>query len=86
MNIGLSTGVIVGIDATNLRGGGGMTHLVELLTAVVPANHGITKITFRKFESSLPFSVMIFPSTVSRGGFFGQVTQSESILLVDSSS
>ena len=53
MNIGPSTGLIVGIDATNLRGGGGITHLVELLTAVVPANHGITKIIIWGGEQTL---------------------------------
>lgn len=34
----------VGIDATNLRGGGGVTHLVELLHAVQPAMHGIDRV------------------------------------------
>ena len=37
-------GLILGIDATNLRGGGGITHLVELLKAAEPSNHGIKKI------------------------------------------
>lgn len=31
----------IGIDASNLRGGGGLTHLVELLGAAKPAEHGI---------------------------------------------
>lgn len=53
MNIELSTGVIVGIDATNLRDGGGLTHIVELLNAVVPANHGITKIVIWGGEQTL---------------------------------
>ncbi len=35
---------IVGIDASNIRGGGGVTHLVELLRAADPASHGIRKI------------------------------------------
>ena len=34
----------VGIDATNLRGGGGVTHLAELLLAVQPAKHGIDRV------------------------------------------
>lgn len=34
----------IGIDATNLRGGGGVTHLVELLRAVQPAELGIERI------------------------------------------
>jgi glycosyltransferase involved in cell wall biosynthesis len=36
--------LIIGIDATNLRGGGGVTHIVELLTAAQPTTHGITKV------------------------------------------
>ena len=36
--------MIVGIDATNLRGGGGVTHLVELLSACKPANHGFSRV------------------------------------------
>ena len=34
-------GLVIGIDATNLRRGGGRTHLIELLRAARPANHGI---------------------------------------------
>lgn len=34
----------IGIDATNLRSGGGVTHLVELLRAAQPAEHGIDHI------------------------------------------
>lgn len=36
--------LIIGIDATNLRRGGGVTHLVELLRALVPENFGITRV------------------------------------------
>lgn len=36
--------VTIGIDATNLRHGGGMTHLIELLTAAEPGNHGVSKV------------------------------------------
>lgn len=36
--------MIIGIDATNLRIGGGITHLVELLHAAQPANHSIDHI------------------------------------------
>lgn len=35
----------VGIDASNLRHGGGVTHLVELLRAANPAAHGIERVT-----------------------------------------
>ncbi len=34
----------IGIDATNIRRGGGVTHLVELLRALQPANFGIERI------------------------------------------
>ena len=34
----------IGIDATNLRRGGGVTHLVELLCVVQPLQHGISHI------------------------------------------
>jgi glycosyltransferase involved in cell wall biosynthesis len=34
----------LGIDATNLRAGGGVTHLMELLRAAQPAEHGIDHI------------------------------------------
>ena len=34
----------IGIDATNLRAGGGVTHLMELLRAAQPAEHGIDHI------------------------------------------
>lgn len=36
--------MIVGIDASNLRGGGGLTHLTELLNAARPENHGIERV------------------------------------------
>ena len=36
--------MIIGIDATNIRSGGGVTHLVEILSAVNPRNHNITKV------------------------------------------
>jgi glycosyltransferase involved in cell wall biosynthesis len=35
----------VGIDASNLRAGGGVTHLVELLRAAEPGRHGIRRVT-----------------------------------------
>lgn len=34
----------IGIDATNLRGGGGRTHLIELLATAKPQNFGISKV------------------------------------------
>jgi glycosyltransferase involved in cell wall biosynthesis len=34
----------LGIDASNLRAGGGVTHLVELLRAAEPEAHGVTRV------------------------------------------
>lgn len=34
----------MGIDASNIRGGGGLTHLVELLAAASPNNFGFSKV------------------------------------------
>ena len=34
----------LGIDASNLREGGGITHLSELLRAATPAQHGIDRV------------------------------------------
>jgi len=34
----------VGIDASNLRAGGGLTHLAELLRAASPQEHGVTQV------------------------------------------
>jgi glycosyltransferase involved in cell wall biosynthesis len=39
-----SEGLVVGIDATNLRRGGGVTHLIEILGAAEPKKHSIAKI------------------------------------------
>jgi glycosyltransferase involved in cell wall biosynthesis len=39
-----SAGLVVGIDATNLRSGGGVTHLIELLAVIEPEKHGIYKV------------------------------------------
>lgn len=39
-----NSGLILGIDVTNLRGGGGVTHIIELLTAANPFAHGFSKI------------------------------------------
>jgi glycosyltransferase involved in cell wall biosynthesis len=36
--------VILGIDASNLRAGGGVTHLVELLRAAIPAEQGFERV------------------------------------------
>lgn len=45
--------MIIGIDASNIRGGGGVTHLVEMLRAAVPAEHGISEIVVWAGRSTL---------------------------------
>ncbi len=36
--------MIIGIDASNIRAGGGVTHLVELLRAANPSKHGFARV------------------------------------------
>lgn len=43
----------VGIDATNLMGGGGRTHLIELLRSADPVAHGIGQVVVWAAESTL---------------------------------
>jgi glycosyltransferase involved in cell wall biosynthesis len=43
----------IGIDATNLRAGGGVTHLMELLRAAQPADHGIEHVVVWGGKSTL---------------------------------
>lgn len=45
--------MIVGIDAVNTRGGGGVTHLVELLRAANPAAHGFSKVILWSSQATL---------------------------------
>lgn len=46
-------GIVVGIDATNIRGGGGVTHLVELLRALEPTSIGIERVVLWGGTSTL---------------------------------
>src|SRR5262245_44496473 len=39
-----SDSVRVGIDASNIRAGGGLTHLMELLRAAQPQQHGVSNV------------------------------------------
>lgn len=45
--------MILGIDASNIRGGGGVTHLVELLTAANPEEYGYSKVVVWSKQSTL---------------------------------
>jgi glycosyltransferase involved in cell wall biosynthesis len=45
--------MILGIDASNLRGGGGVTHLVELLAAADPAAAGFTRVIVWSGQATL---------------------------------
>lgn len=47
--------MILGIDASNLRGGGGITHLVELLKAADPSAHGFSKVIVWSGQATLQF-------------------------------
>jgi glycosyltransferase involved in cell wall biosynthesis len=45
--------MIVGIDASNIRGGGGVTHLVELLKAARPLAQGVSRVVVWSCQSTL---------------------------------
>ena len=45
--------MIVGIDATNLNEGGGLTHLVEILSNVNIEKHNISKVVIWGREKTL---------------------------------
>jgi hypothetical protein len=47
------TGLNVGVDATNLRRGGGITHLIELLSCAPPEKQGIQRIVVWGGEQTL---------------------------------
>ncbi len=67
--------LIIGIDATNIRGGGGVTHIVELLAATKPCALGITKIIIwgcSQVLAKLPdrtWLVKVSPPFLNRGLF-----------------
>jgi glycosyltransferase involved in cell wall biosynthesis len=44
MKVSQKRNIIVGIDAANIRGGGGVTHLVEILRALQPDKLGIDRV------------------------------------------
>ena len=63
----------IGIDATNLRAGGGVTHLMELLRAAQPSEHGIDHIvvwggkpTLKALEAQ-PWLSKCNPSALDKG-------------------
>jgi glycosyltransferase involved in cell wall biosynthesis len=65
--------MILGIDATNIRHGGGVTHLVALLRAVTPESEGFTRVivwagkeTLRAIEDR-PWLVKSHSPTLDRG-------------------
>ena len=39
-----SSQLVIGIDASNIRGGGGVVHLMEMLRAASPATEGVSKV------------------------------------------
>lgn len=45
--------MIVGIDAINIRGGGGVTHLVEILRAADPTRYGVERVLLWATQSTL---------------------------------
>ena len=52
--------MIIGIDASNLRRGGGLTHLIEVLSTVNIHKHNVSKVIIWGGEQSL-VKLIIFP-------------------------
>ncbi len=53
LNSHKSAGLTVGIDASNIRAGGGVTHLVELLRAASPSAQGFAKVVVWASQATL---------------------------------
>ncbi|HHT9112431.1 MAG TPA: glycosyltransferase family 4 protein [Candidatus Wunengus sp. YC65] len=65
--------MILGIDASNIRGGGGVTHLIELLRAADPMKNGFSRVivwsgqaTLSKIEDR-PWLVKSYQSMLDKG-------------------
>ena len=67
--------MIIGIDASNLRRGGGLTHLIEVLSTVNIHKHNVSKVIIWGGEQSLsqinnfPWLKKIFPKELNHGLF-----------------
>ena len=67
------SGLVIGIDGANLRQGGGLTHVIELLRVANPYEFGISKIILLANGSTLaavenrPWLVKINPKALDRG-------------------
>ena len=67
--------MIIGIDASNLRRGGGLTHLIEVLSTVNISKHNISKVIIWGGEKSLsqinnfPWLKKIVPKELNQGLF-----------------
>jgi len=48
-----SYGIVLGIDASNLRDGGGRTHLIELISHAIPQDYGFTKVVIWGSDATL---------------------------------
>ena len=61
--------MILGIDASNVRSGGGHTHLVQLLESLNPRKHQFKKIVIWSKQSILN-SLEDHPWLIKRNDFF----------------
>ncbi len=77
--------MILGIDASNIRGGGGVTHLVELLRAANPLDSGFGSVILWGGKSTLdiveprPWLSKIHVNQLDRGLFFRVLWQTFSL-------
>ncbi|WP_447759746.1 glycosyltransferase [Sphingopyxis panaciterrae] len=69
----MNDALTIGLDASNLREGGGVTHLVELLAAACPQEHGIGRVVVWGDENTLarlpkrPWLVERSPAEMKKG-------------------
>lgn len=68
-----NTPLVVGIDGANIRGGGTVTHLVEILRVADPGRHGIVRVVLWGGEGLIaaiddkPWLIKKSPSALNRG-------------------
>ncbi len=68
--------LVLAIDASNLRAGGGLTHLIELLSVAQPSAHNFSKVVIFGSRDSLsylpdyPWLIKYSPFLLNKGTFF----------------
>ena len=65
--------MILGIDASNIRAGGGITHLINMLGQANPQNHGFSSVIVWSGKNTLakipdfPWLIKESPTSLNKG-------------------